>query len=826
MLHTVRQVLRAAAAALLFVFACGTATPQPIGRTDPNRGLFPDSSIVDFSFLLDAPAGKNGFLQVDKNGHFAWPDGRRARFWGVNISSRSVFVDTDTIDKVVDVLARAGTNMVRFEALDSYDGLLDIPGRDTSRRINPRRVQRLDYWIARLRDKGIYYYLDLLDFRQFKSEDGVAGYDEIGRAAKPYGFFDRRLIELQKEYARQLLTHRNPLTGLRYIDDPALALVEVCNEHGMFMKAESLDNLVSPYGWELRQMWNRWLMRQYGSREGLRGAWGSIGEVAVLGDGEDPAANSVALPDFTTPPSNGQQSQESADVRRAPARLRDGVRFLYEVQRGYLRDMKEYLHSLGVKVPITAAMSNEIVPDVASAGAEMDFTCENYYADHPAFAGKDWEGSFFLNDTNPIRNSSTYQVAPWLSALRWDSKPVVVREWATVWPNHYRAIAIPEMAAYASLQDFDAILLFGYQVVRDPDALRDFDHQADPPVWGLFGMGALAFLRHDIRPAPYSATLVYTPDTLFRWPNLLGNLHRLSWFVRLNSTYIPEARVVSRESRVVRPHRSFRPRPKRQTAEKGKSGPAGAKRPPLALSHDLRVSPADPSILGGTLDLFAMAGAPVHSRMLETGTLVASNGQIARRTQDGLLMISTPRTVALCGEFPVHGAAQVGSWGLTTQTGVGALMAVSLDGKPLDRSTSYLVKMVSRAENTDQELEAAQEGAPARFRIKNWGKAPVLTFGRQCDLPTVVRHGSQNILSLALIDGTWELWVRSGIATLVCDTSNIPGSLFGHPITTQADVPITVSLVVKSPGASRAAGSRSQAAGARKQAVVKRKPAK
>src|SRR5207302_1872534 len=117
-------------------------------------------------------------------------------------------------------------------------------------------------------------------------------------------------------------------------------------------------------------------------------------------DGEDPAANSVALPDFTTPPSSAQQNQDNADVRRAPGRLRDGVRFLYEVQRAYLREMKEYLHGLGVKVPITGVVSNEMVPDVASAAAEMDFTSENYYADHPAFAGKDWEGSFFLNDTN------------------------------------------------------------------------------------------------------------------------------------------------------------------------------------------------------------------------------------------------------------------------------------------------------------------------------------------------------------------------------------------------------------------------------------------
>ena len=41
----------------------------------------------------------------------------------------------------------------------------------------------------------------------------------------------------------------------------------------------------------------------------------------------------------------------------------------------------------------------------------------------------------------------------------------------------------------------------------------------------------------------------------------------------------------------------------------------------------------------------------------------------------------------------------------------------SLDGLPVSRSRYYVVKMVSRAENTDQELEAAPDNAPGRFRL-------------------------------------------------------------------------------------------------------------
>src|SRR5262249_21002943 len=156
-------------------------------------------------------------------------------------------------------------------------------------------------------------YLDLLDFRQFKAGDGVAAWDQIGRAAKPYAFFDRRLIDLQKEFARQLLEHKNSITGLAYKDDPAMAMVEICNEHGLFSKADTLDSLAEPYKTSLVQQWNRWLMHQYDSRDAIKAAWGSIGDTSVLSPAEDPAKYSVMLPNFAVvamaapaAPQNGQ----------------------------------------------------------------------------------------------------------------------------------------------------------------------------------------------------------------------------------------------------------------------------------------------------------------------------------------------------------------------------------------------------------------------------------------------------------------------------------------------------------------------------------------
>ena len=743
--------------------------PERIGITDPNQRLFPDSSVLSFEHLLQAPAGRHGFLQV-RNGKFAWPAGKRARFWGVNVSNQSVWVDRPTIDRVVEVFARAGCNMVRFEAIDSRGALLDIPGSSSSRRIDPAKLATLDYWIARLRERGIYYYLDLLDFRTFKEGDDVPAHDLIGRAAKPYAFFDRRLIDLQKEFAQQLLTHKNPLTGLRYVDDPALALVEICNEHGFFMKANILDQLVEPYNTGLRQLWNQWLLKQHGSRAGIAAAWGKLQGENVLADSEDPAAYSVKLPLFSSVPASLRQDSSVIDVRRAPARLRDGVRFLYESQRAYFREMRAFLRSIGVKVPITGVVSNEIIPDVASAAAELDFTSENYYGDHPAFGGADWnQGQYYYNNSNPLRMSSFQQFAPWITALRWENKPVVVRELATVWPNRYRAVGIPEAAAYASMQDIDAVLLFGYRLVPNPDELSDFDHQADPAVWGLFGMAAQSYLRGDVAASRHAVTINYTPDSMFRWPNVIGDINRLSWFARLNNRF------------VTRP-----------------AAGSGAARKPAAR-HAIDVDPA--ADLATTLNRMKTAGAPVHAGMLNPPNLLASTGQIERRVQDGLLKVLAPRTIAIAGEIPVHRALKLGPFSLTSATPIGALMAVSLDGRPLAESRQFVVKMVSGAENTGQELVPGAPGAPARYHLKQWGKAPIRTNGQSSSRPTILKRGDRELLRIGLTGGTWELVIRGSKLTLVCDTDGIRGAMLGRAFTTRLHSVLTVDAEPPTPNA-------------------------
>src|SRR6266542_5118658 len=168
-------------------------------------------ALSDVSFLLDAPAGRHGFITV-RGGHLARPDGRRFRIWGVNITGGANLPSREDAPAVAAHLARFGINCVRMHFLDRV--LIDNTRADT-RALDPKQLDRLDFFIAELKKRGIYTDLNLNVGRTYKPGDGVHDSELLG-FAKALTYFDERLLTLQREYAKQLLAHRNPYTKREY----------------------------------------------------------------------------------------------------------------------------------------------------------------------------------------------------------------------------------------------------------------------------------------------------------------------------------------------------------------------------------------------------------------------------------------------------------------------------------------------------------------------------------------------------------------------------------------------------------------------------------
>ncbi len=236
-------------------------------------------SATDFSDLSPRPAGADGFLQI-KDGHF-YTGANRLKVWGVNLCFGANFPTHEEAEKVAAHLAKLGVNGVRMHHHDtapSPRGVLG-PVRDGKRTLDPVMMERQDYFLNQLHRHGIYANLNLHVGRTFTEAEGFVteGLPRTVQYSKYLIYFEPRMRTLFKEFCRDYLTHTNAFRGLRRVDDPGIAMVEISNEDSFSTLGPDIAAaLPEPYRGEFKQQWNRWLTRRYESTDALRKAW-SVG---------------------------------------------------------------------------------------------------------------------------------------------------------------------------------------------------------------------------------------------------------------------------------------------------------------------------------------------------------------------------------------------------------------------------------------------------------------------------------------------------------------------------------------------------------------------
>ena len=474
------------------------ASSQPI--LAQNEGMKPFSmdhrgaagSLVDLSFLLEAPAGKAGFVRVT-DGHIVSADGKRLRLWGVNVTDWSkgstMLPPREEAPVWAATLARFGINCVRLHFLDlaAPRGLID-PARDDTRGFESQQLDRLDFWIAELKKRGIYIDFNLNVGRSYKAGDGVKDADKI-RWAKGLTFFDPRLIELQKEYASQLLTHYNPYTKLEYRNEPAVAIVELANENALYV---GFHAPTPAYEKELLELYNDWLRHRLNSTElaKLRAITGAQGEELV--------------PRLT--------SREIATA--PPERFHTEVEFFIEMERRYFREMESYLkNSLKVRAPVIGTADHSHSGSgyaLLSSTSLLDIVDGHTYWQHPGARGP--QNTPMVN--NPLRSTVVE-----LSRTAFAGKPYIVSEVNHPFPNEYASEGIPILAAYAALQDWDGVFWYTFEpkLARDwaPYIGDPYDISLDPVKMPQLAAAALMFLRGDVSPARKVIKRSYTAQQVY-----------------------------------------------------------------------------------------------------------------------------------------------------------------------------------------------------------------------------------------------------------------------------------------------------------------------
>ncbi|MBN1601840.1 MAG: hypothetical protein JW915_09535 [Chitinispirillaceae bacterium] len=467
---------------------------------------------VDWSSLLDAPAGKHGFLTV-KNGRFFFKDGTPAKFWGTNLVEKDCFASNAEIDSVTTRLARMGCNLLRLHHLDAPWAERNIFGKAKSTRsLSSTSLKQLDYLIAQCKKKGIYLFLDLLVHREFTPEDSVFEKPkELG--AKQVGMYSRKLIDLQKEYATQLLNHVNEYTKVAYKDEPAIIGSEIINESTIFTHFS--ENFINgTYKDELEALWKK-----------------SPYKDKTL---------AYFVPDW--------QPERTVLKNAGSGNIVESMTFLSSLESAYYKEMATHLRSIGVKYPL--AGSNMPLPLLGSLknNSIMDFTINNDYWDHPQIwkIGNNWDRVLY----SPFHNGSQFK-SPARNTVFAKSyykvyqKPFIITEWNHCYPNEQILEAVPLVAAYSALQGWDGVLQFDFNLQSvGKDRVRNYTLSVAPEHVALWVMGAPLFLRSDVKTAPGQVVEQVTDSMAHSLPNYSDFLEKYSYLpyvTRVQKTFSGKA---------------------------------------------------------------------------------------------------------------------------------------------------------------------------------------------------------------------------------------------------------------------------------------------
>jgi hypothetical protein len=254
---------------------------------------------------------------------------------------------------------------------------------------------------------------------------------------------DERLARLRFTHAKNLLNHRNPLTGKRVGEEEAIAVYEVWNELGFLAWAMEggLEKSPQYFRDKAQAKWNAWLVRQYVDEAALRKAWGR------LESGESMAAGQVRLAPML-----------AARNEYPQGRGRDIVRFWIELLDTFNQEFRQQC-----RAQMPAGVGVNVAP----------FSFDTQY--RPSVP---WDYTKSLGDVNCFgmyfwgireelaRPPSMYVIDSHTLADR----PTVLYETNHARPSPYRSDYPQRIAALACWQDWDGVIFHYWGGIPEADA--------------------------------------------------------------------------------------------------------------------------------------------------------------------------------------------------------------------------------------------------------------------------------------------------------------------------------------------------------------------
>ena len=470
----------------------------------------PAESEWSLASWLEKPAGKHGRI-TRSDGELIY-NGSPIQLWGLNLSYGACAPDKATADRRADFYAALGINAVRLHKYADGSGWAGIQSKESSAELNPDGLDKLDYFVAALKERGIYVKISPVFIMKIGPDDlaTIPYAKELGemksnRINPLHGSFyvSTELQDLLLTQVTSLLEHENPYTKLTYAEDPTVAYVEIYNEDDALFGGVSRVLAASPTLRErIGAQFAKWLKEEYPTEAAFNEAWGENAlNCSVVADQKLPLDESFAE-DRIYPagnpwffdPDNLNTSQAAFKQR-----LLDTMEFLYELQNDVYARYAKAIRDTG--------FTGEMITSNWQAGRAMSHLY-NLHSDyllgtidrHNYFGGGD---SFALNNASMLSVPGGGSLSASLQQV--DDRPFMLSEWIHVAPNEWGVEGPAILGAYGmGLQGWDVSFPFQNRdngTFATSIGQQDWDVVA-PNFLGIFPAVSRQVLRRDVTESP------------------------------------------------------------------------------------------------------------------------------------------------------------------------------------------------------------------------------------------------------------------------------------------------------------------------------------
>jgi hypothetical protein len=472
-------------------------------------------SEISMADWLEKPAGKHG--RITRQAGRLLYNGRPIKLWGLNVCYASCAPDKQLAEKRAAFYAKFGVNTVRLHKYADGPGWAGIQSADSAAEFDAEALDRMDYFVAKLKEAGIFVKLsaqfgtvkagpkDVRDIPYLEEFGSFQGRKK--RISTPHSSFPHA-PEIQRLHIRQirnLLEHTNPYTNLTYAEDPAIFALEIINEQSaMFYSAMNPLKASATLRRITGKRFCNWLRTKYGGQEQLVEAWGQQALNSFASEGLETKGEHLDK-DNILPLGNPwywDPDQLSGTQKFRRRRLLDSLEFLYVIQCDAYDRWSRAVRATGY--------DGEILASNWQAGRQLS----HYYNLHSDYRVGlvDRHNYFGGGGGSKIDNATMLRVpgSGMLSAgmQQVDDRPFMLSEWIHVTPNEWGVEGPAIIGAYGmGLQGWDVSYMFQN---RDSGSFND-RVDADrwnvtaPNVIGVFPAVARQVLRGDVQEANVQA---------------------------------------------------------------------------------------------------------------------------------------------------------------------------------------------------------------------------------------------------------------------------------------------------------------------------------